>query len=174
MHSLKYVSQFMDPVEWLQSALSLFNVSNIVENTTHDAEGRLWTCELSFHIPTRGPSVRQQLIHQTGRPAVGKRFAQRHAVHLCLVALKCICIEVPDYSDFKVIALRAGRRPVAEVSEIMARNNVMDVVKSSLIFTSLISICCFYSINILWFFCLSTCSICSIIVPMLHVAWPPF
>jgi hypothetical protein len=140
-----YVSQFIDLVEWLQSALSLFNASEIVENTTSDAEGRLWTCELSFRIPTRGPSGRQQLIHRTGRQAVGKRFAQCHAVHLCLLALKCICIEVPDYSDFKVAALHAGG-PVAEVNENMARNNVMDVVKSSLIFTSLISICCFYSV----------------------------
>ena len=61
------MSQFISLVEWLQSALTMFMVSNIIEHATTDARGQLWTCELSFYIPTRGLSGHQQLIHQMVR-----------------------------------------------------------------------------------------------------------
>jgi hypothetical protein len=127
------MSQFISPVEWLQSALTLFMVSNIVENTTTDARGLLWTCELSFYIPTRGPSPHPQLIHRMGRQMASRISAQCDTVSLYLVALQRICYQVADYSDFKIQALHAGRLPVAQVSEMLATQNVMDVVKSSLI-----------------------------------------
>jgi hypothetical protein len=56
--------------------------------------------------------------------------AQCDTVSLCLVALQRICYHVPNYSHFKVEALRAGHLPVAQLSEWLAIQNAMDVVKS--------------------------------------------
>jgi len=127
------MSQFISPVEWLQSALTMFMLSNIIEHATTDARGQLWTCELSFYIATRGLSGHQQLIHQMVRQMASRISAQCDTVSLCLVALQRICYHVPNYSHFKVEALRAGCLPVAQLSEWLATQNMMDVVKSSLI-----------------------------------------
>ena len=48
-----------------------------------------------------------------------------------LVALQHICYQVPDFSHFKIEALRAGDVPVLQVSEYWASYNQMDVVKST-------------------------------------------
>ena len=104
-------------------------VSDIAENTTTDARGLLWTCQLSFDIPTRGPSGHQQHIMWMGREMPNMRAAQFDAMLLCLQALQRICYTVPDYSSFKISALRAGNLPIPQVSELMASYNHMDVVK---------------------------------------------
>jgi len=97
------------PIEWLQAALSLLMVSDIIENTTSANDGQTWTYELSFYM----------------------RSAQLSTVRNCLVALQHICYQVPDFSHFKIEALRAGDVPVPQVSEYWASYNQMDVVKST-------------------------------------------
>ena len=168
------MSQFISPVEWLQSALTMFMVANIIEHATTDARGQLWTCELSFYIPTRGLSGHQQLIHQMVRQMASRISAQCDTVSLCLVALQRICYHVPNYSHFKVEALRAGRLPVAQLSEWLATQNVMDVVKSSLIPDSCLFVVIILILFSEFFVFRSTCRFRSMIVPMLYVASRPF
>ena len=47
-----------------------------------------------------------------------------------LVALQHICYQVPNFSHFKIEALRVGDVPVTQVGEYWASYNQMDVVKS--------------------------------------------
>ena len=133
--SLLHMSQMIATIEWLQAALSLLMVSDIVENTSSDDDGQTWTCELSFYIPSRLPSGYQEFIRQTGSQMASMRSTQFSVVRNYLVTLQHICYQVPDFSHFKIEALRAGDVPVLQVSEYQASYNQMDVVKS----TSLIS-----------------------------------
>lgn len=164
------MSQTISPVDWLQSALGFFMVSDIVENMSTDERGLLWTCELSFDISTRGPSGHPQHIQQTSRWSLSRIIAQFDAVAFCLQALQCICYHMPDYSCFKMEALRAGNVPVAQVSEMFARHNQMDVVKSSHWDPSRVIYYYYYWNNVLWFFLFSACRFYSMSIPMLHVA----
>jgi hypothetical protein len=70
----------------------MFMASNIIENTTADARGLLWTCELIFNNPTRGPSEHQQPIRRRGREMPNSIGAQFDTVALCLVALERMCL----------------------------------------------------------------------------------
>ena len=119
------------PIEWLQAAVSLLMVSDIVENMASDDDGQTWTCKLSFFIPSRLPSGHQEFIRRTGSRMPIMRSAQFSAVRNYLVALKHICYQVPDLSHFKTEALCAGDVPVLQVSEYWASHNQMDVVKST-------------------------------------------
>jgi hypothetical protein len=117
---------------WLREALHLLNVDDIVENMTpKDAPSQLFTCELSFHIPSRGPTGHQQLIRQTAAQRPSILSAQSLAVRQCLDALRRICYHVPDYSYIKFEALRAGDVLVPQVSKWMATHNHADVVNKS-------------------------------------------
>jgi len=116
-------------VEWLQAALSLLMVSDIVENTTSADDGQTWTCELSFYIPSRLPLGHQEFIQQTGSWMPSRRSTQFSAVRNCLVALQHICQQEPNFSHFKIEALCAGDIPVPQVSEYWVSYNHMDVVK---------------------------------------------
>ena len=60
-----------------------------------------------------------------------RRSAQFSAMCNYLVALQHICYQVPDFSHFKIEALRVGDVPVLQVSEYWASHNQMDVVKST-------------------------------------------
>jgi len=59
--------------------------------------------------------------------------AQLIVVRICLVALRCICYDVPDFSHFKALALNASDIPVPQASKWFASYNHVDVVKWSLI-----------------------------------------
>ena len=128
--SLLHMSQMIAPIEWLQAALSLLMVSDIIENTTSADDGQTWTCELSFYIPSRLPSGHQEFIRRTGSWMPSRRSVQFSVVRNCLVALQHICYQVLDFSRFKIEALRAGDVLVPQVSEYQASYNKIDVVKS--------------------------------------------
>ena len=121
----------ISPVERRQAALTLLMVSDIVENTTSDANGQTWMCELSFYIPLRLPSRHQEFIWRTGSLMPSRRSSQFSIVRNCLVALQHICYQMLDFSHFKIEALRAGNVPVLQVSEYWTSYNQMDVVKST-------------------------------------------
>lgn len=123
-----YVLQWIDPIEFLKSTLEMFNIEDFVETTTSNAAGTLWTCEISFRIPSRSPSLDMELIERKGKKCIGPIYAKRDTVHLCLVALRCLGVELHDFSDLKIEAWRA-QQPVAHVAESFAQRNVMDVVK---------------------------------------------
>ena len=142
-------------------------VSDIVENTTSADNGQIWTCELSFYIPSRLPSRHQEFILWMGSRMPSRTSTQFSAVRNCFVALQHICYLVPDFSHFKIETLHAGDVPIPQVSEYWASYNHMDVVKS----TSLIPESWLF---IVVFFVLPACSFCSMTVPMLHWACGPF
>ena len=120
------------PIEWLQAAaLSLLMVSDIVENTLSANDGQTWKCELSFYIPSRLPSGHQEFIWQMGSRMPSRRSTHFFVMRNCLVALQHICYQVPDFSHFKIEALRAGDVPIPQVSEYWASYNQMNVVKST-------------------------------------------
>ena len=133
--SLLHMSQTIALIEWLQAALSLLMVSDIIENMASDDDGQTWTYELSFYIPSRLPSGHQEFIWRTGSRMPSRRSTQFSAVRNCLVALQHICYQVPDFSHFKIEALRAGDVPVPQVSEYWASYKQMDVVKSMSLIT---------------------------------------
>jgi hypothetical protein len=162
------------PVEWLQAALSLLIVSDIVENMTSADNGQTWTCELSFYIPSRLPLGHQELIRWTGSWMPSRTSAQFSAVRNCLEALQHICCLVPDFSHFKIEALHAGDVPVPQVSEYWASYNHMDMVKSMPLISELWLFIFVIVITIPHFFILPACWFCSMIVPMLHWACRPF
>ena len=110
------MSQTISPIDWLRTALSWFFISDIVENTTSNASGRLWMCELSFSIPLRGANHRN-LIHEMARQSLNMISAQFSAVCFYLEALRCVCNDVPDFSHFKALALNAGDILVPQASE---------------------------------------------------------
>ena len=126
------MSQTISPIDWLRTTLSWFFISDIVENTTSNASGRLWTCELSFFIPVRGSNHRNH-IHGTGIQSPDVISAQLSVVRICLEVLQRICYDVPDFSHFKALALNAGDIPVPKASEWFVSYNHADVVKWSLI-----------------------------------------
>ena len=101
------MSQTISLIDWLRTTLSWFFISDIVENTTSNASGLLWTYELSFSIPLRGAN-NQNHIDETGRQSPDVISAQFSAVHFCLEALQCVYYDVPDFSYFKALALNAG------------------------------------------------------------------
>jgi hypothetical protein len=138
-----------------------------------NASGRLWTCELSFYIPSRGAN-HQNLIHETGIPSPDVTSAQFSAVRFCLEALRRVCYDVPDFSHFKALALNAGDIPVLQASEMYASFNRADVVKWSLILSRgyLFFIIVITFSNFFVFF--SACRLSSRTLPMLHVACRPF
>ena len=105
-------------------------VSDIVENMTSTDDGQTWTCELNFYIPLRLPSGHQEFIRRMGSRMPSRRSAHFYVVRNCLVALQHICYQVPDFSHFKIEALRAGDVSVPQVSEYWVSYNQMDVVKS--------------------------------------------
>ena len=120
------------PIDWLRTAFSWFFISDIVENTTSNASGQLWTCELSFFIPVWGLNHRNH-IHGTGIQSPDVISAQLSAVRICLEALRRIFYDVPDFLHFKALALNAGDILVPQASEWFASYNHADVVKWSLI-----------------------------------------
>ena len=126
------MSQTISLIDWLRTALSWFFISDIIENTTSNASGRLWTCELSFFIPLRGANHRNH-IHEMGRQSPDVISAQFSVVRICLEALRLVCYDVPNFSHFKTLALNAGDIPAPEASEWFASYNRVDVVKWSLI-----------------------------------------
>ena len=126
------MSQTISPIDWLRTALSWFFISDIVENTTSNTSGRLWTCELNFFIPVRGSNHRNH-IHGTGIQSSDVISTQLTAVRICLEALRRICYDVPNFSHFKALALNAGDIPVQQASEWFTSYNYADVVKWSLI-----------------------------------------
>jgi hypothetical protein len=130
-----YMSQTISPVDWLQEALRWFFILDIIENTASNASGRLWTCEISFSIPSRGRNYRH-LIHQAEPPSssiIGARF---NTVELYLDALRRVCYNVPDFSHFKEIALVNGRTSVPQASEWLASQNYHDMVNGHLYLSS--------------------------------------
>ena len=118
------------PIEWLQAALSLLMVSDIIENTTFTDGGQTWTCELSIYIPLRLPSGYQEFIQRMGSRMPSRRSSQFFAVRNCLVALQHICYQVLDFSHFKIEAFHAGDVPILQVNEYWVSYNQMDVLKS--------------------------------------------
>jgi hypothetical protein len=110
------MSQTISLIDWLRIALSWFFISDIVENTTSNASGQLWTCELSFFIPVRGSNHRNH-IHGTGIQSLDVISAQLSVVRMCLEALRRICYDVPDFSHFKALALNASDIPIPQASE---------------------------------------------------------
>ena len=48
------MSQTISLIDWLRTTLSWFFISDIVENTSSNASGWLWTCELSFFHSREG------------------------------------------------------------------------------------------------------------------------
>ena len=126
------MSQTISLIDWLRTTLSYFFISDIVENTTSNASGRLWTCELSFSIPLRGANHRNH-IHEMGRQRPDVISAQFSAMCICLEALRCVCYDMPDFSHFKALALNVGYIPILQASEWFASYNHADVVKWSLI-----------------------------------------
>jgi hypothetical protein len=61
------MSQTIKPVEWLEAALWLLRVFDILETTTSEVvndEGyKLWMCSLAFGIPIRyNNEVRQDIV----------------------------------------------------------------------------------------------------------------
>ena len=126
------MSRTISPIDWLRTALSWFFISDIVENTTSNASGRLWMCELSFFIPVRGSNHRNH-IHVTGIQSSDVISTQLTAVRICLEAVRRIYYDVPDFLHFKALALNAGDIPIPQASEWFVSYNHADVVKWSLI-----------------------------------------
>ena len=156
------MSQTISPIDWLRTALSWFFISDIVENTTSNASGRLWTCELNFSI------------HEMARQSPDVISTQLSVVSIFLETLRCICYEVPDFSHLKALALNASDIPVPQASEWFASYNHVDVIKWSLIPESWLFVV-YYCNNILYFFFFfSACRLRSRTLPMLHVACGPF
>ena len=64
------MSQTIKLVKWLEAALWLLGVWDILETTTsvvmNDEGGELWTCSLAFDIPIRYNNEVRQDIVQTG------------------------------------------------------------------------------------------------------------
>ena len=120
--------QTISPIDWLRTTLSWFFISDIVENTTSNASGRLWTCELSFSILVSGTNHRNH-IHGTGIQSPDVISTQLSVMRICLEALRRICYDVPDFSQFKALALNAGDIPVPQANEWFASYNHADVVK---------------------------------------------
>ena len=167
------MSQTISPIDWLRIALSWFFISDIIENTTSNASGRLWMCELSFFIPVRG-SNHQNHIYGMGIQSPDMISAKLSAVCICLEALRRICYDVLDFPHFKALALNAGDIPVPQASEWFASYNRADVVKWSLI-PELWLFIVYYCNNILYFFFFfSACILRSRTLPMQHVACGPF
>ena len=110
------MSHTISPIDWLRTALSWFFISDIVKNTTSNASGRLWTCELSISIPLRGANHRNH-IHEMGRQSLDVISTQFSAMHIYLEALRCVCYDVPDFSHFKALALNAGDIPVRKQAD---------------------------------------------------------
>lgn len=123
--------QEISPVEWLRNVLSWFQASNVDADSTYtstETHGQIWTCEIRFLIPARVGNQRH-LIHKTGMQSPTALSAEYSAVRLCLDALARVGYFLPDFSHFKIQALRAGQGAnVAEISEHFAEHNTMDVV----------------------------------------------
>ena len=168
------MSQTISPIDWLRTTLSWFFILDIVENTTSNASGQLWTCELSFSIPLRGAN-HQNHIHETGRQSPDMISAQFSAVRICLEALRRVCYDVPDFSHFKALALNAGDIPIPQASEWFASYNRADVVKWSLIVYYCLLLeswlfIVYYCNNILYFFSFSPHADCAL-GPYLCCMW---
>ena len=82
------MSQTIKPIKWLEAALWLLGLWDILEMTTsevvNDEGGELWTCSLTFDIPIRYNNEVRQDIVQTGRQSLTKIGAQIDAVQLSL------------------------------------------------------------------------------------------
>jgi hypothetical protein len=107
-------------------------VWDIFEQTTsevvNDEGGELWTCNIAYDIPMRhSPDVRSDIV-QRGRRMTSQRSAQFNTVLHCLQTLQRIGYHVPDFSYFKMQALREHNLDVVQVNESIARVNQMDVV----------------------------------------------
>ena len=72
----------------------------------NDEGVELWTCSLTFDIPTRYNNEVHQDIVQTGRQSSTKIGTQIDAVLLSLQAIERIDYRMPEFSSLKIEALR--------------------------------------------------------------------
>jgi DNA-binding helix-hairpin-helix protein with protein kinase domain len=88
------MSQTIYLVNWLESTLYLLGVWDIFEQTASEVvnnEGDdLWTCNITFDIPTRYNQDMHQDIVQKGRQMPNRRATQFYTVLHCLQALERI------------------------------------------------------------------------------------
>jgi hypothetical protein len=94
----------------------------------NDEGDELWTCSLAFDNPIRYNSEVRQDIVQTGRQSLIKIGAQINVVLLSLPTIERIGYHMPDFSSFKIEALRQHSLDVPRVSERHATFNHMDMV----------------------------------------------
>jgi hypothetical protein len=104
------MSQTIKPVKWLEAALWLLGVWDILETTTsevmNDEGGELWTCSLAFDIPIMYNNEVRQDIVKTRRRSPTKIGVQINTVLLSLQAIERIGYRMPNFSSLKIEALR--------------------------------------------------------------------
>jgi hypothetical protein len=100
-----------------------------------NAEGHQeWRCNIAFDMPIRGvPAGQLTKVDHKGQLMPNQIDAEFNTVRNCLRELQHIGYQVPDYSLFKIWALRERSSDVAQVSERIARDIQIHVVKSCII-----------------------------------------